>query len=99
MVRDVQDGDATGCEPPDRPVQQRHLTWRHRGGGLVEDDEPRVVRECARDHDEAPVDQGETPGRLVERELVAERLDRLRGPAAQLARPEEPGCTRGLMAE
>ena len=54
-VRDVEDGDALGGEPPQRDEEQIGLLRRQHRGRLVHDDEPRLLQQAAHDLDALPL--------------------------------------------
>jgi hypothetical protein len=50
-VGDVDDGDIAGGQLADHPEQVGHLVVRENGAGFIHDDQPGLVRECARHAD------------------------------------------------
>lgn len=99
-VRDVDDGDPVGGEGGDDAEEVVDLVRVERGGRLVHDDEPYVVRERPRHGDDLLLGGGQRADRAGRVDLrVAEPLQQCPGGRAALAGADDEAGGGGFMAE
>jgi hypothetical protein len=98
-MRDVDDGGAAGGEAGDRDEQLVDLGLRERGGGLVHDQDPGLLRERLGHLDHLLL--GDT--QLAHRSLGVDRHPELAekglGPRTEAVAVDDPSPARGLPAE
>ena len=96
LVRDVDEGHPLGVQPREDPEEVGGLRFREAGRGLVEDEDPAVEREGARDLQELPVGRAERAHLVFRTEGQVQLLQQLRSAGAHLPPPQAPEPVRLL---
>ena len=86
--------DAARAQPPDLGEQPLGLARGERGGGLVEDDDPRVGAQRLGDLDQLPLALAEPRHRRARGDVELDRGQQLAGALAHLAAVDERQARR-----